>query len=678
MIQLNPVLTSQNGKLLVGDTNSTGKFTNLSYSESGSNSNLISSGTFLLGTTGSNEFRIQTNGSLKWSVGSNGALSAAVAANITTGGSVQSPTLENIGFTDLNLNSNNAGIKFYTSNTSRWEMSSAGNLLPATSGTLNIGSSSNPIQVITGNNLSSSPAQQLNLQIGGSTRWIVEPNSGNLQPNGANTYGIGGGSRPCNQVWTRVLTSDAGQNLVLAENGAARWTLEAGGNNLTAVGGAVIKSSNSNLSLQGNYSFGSTGAAIELLNNGPLNLVAQDVISIYNAGGLRWTFNTSGDIVPASGSQSIGTNSSAILSTYTRNVSSDGTNNLNLQVGGSTKVYITNAGDLIAGGISTTYLNIDNTLTLNDNNLTSTGDLIFNNGQWLRLYASGTERWRMFGNGELLAVQESVNHFFGTFSNTSLFFRTNNQNRLYLEANASNLVGVGSVGLASNGGVVTLGSTNDGNQDPNSATIIITGFGGPSPKTLARFTKNSINLQCPDRAGFSGDRFWLKIYHGAQEMWAFYNAIDDSLADGMFAPPVTNAFNIGHPSHRVRDIHTQAITIYSDERGKNTIQPSTLGLDFINSLNPVSYKMNVGRNQTLEEEDGTPIIVPISGVRTHWGLLAQEVKAVIPSGVDFAGWVLADLEDPDSQQSLRYYQFICPLIKAIQELTARVESLENP
>ncbi|TMJ66564.1 MAG: tail fiber domain-containing protein, partial [Alphaproteobacteria bacterium] len=67
-----------------------------------------------------------------------------------------------------------------------------------------------------------------------------------------------------------------------------------------------------------------------------------------------------------------------------------------------------------------------------------------------------------------------------------------------------------------------------------------------------------------------------------------------------------------------------------------------------------------------------------AGGRTHYGLVAQEVQAAAAmAGVtDFAGWVLADKGDPDSTQGLRYDQFIAPLIKAVQELAARVVALE--
>ena len=112
----------------------------------------------------------------------------------------------------------------------------------------------------------------------------------------------------------------------------------------------------------------------------------------------------------------------------------------------------------------------------------------------------------------------------------------------------------------------------------------------------------------------------------------------------------------------------------SDQRLKTDILSSDLGLDFINELNPVSYKFIEGGKEIV---NGDPVSVP--GNRTHYGLIAQEVKQVLEETniEDFAGWVLLDKEDPDSEQALRYEEFISPLIKAVQELTARVKALEE-
>jgi hypothetical protein len=103
-----------------------------------------------------------------------------------------------------------------------------------------------------------------------------------------------------------------------------------------------------------------------------------------------------------------------------------------------------------------------------------------------------------------------------------------------------------------------------------------------------------------------------------------------------------------------------AATVISDERTKENILTSDLGLNFINKLNPVKYNK-------------------IGGDRTHYGLIAQEVKSVLDEAKikDFGGWVISDINDAEGQQALRYEEFISPLIKAIQELTLRVKTLEE-
>jgi hypothetical protein len=74
-----------------------------------------------------------------------------------------------------------------------------------------------------------------------------------------------------------------------------------------------------------------------------------------------------------------------------------------------------------------------------------------------------------------------------------------------------------------------------------------------------------------------------------------------------------------------------------------------------------------------------PQLVDVPGVRTHSGLIAQQVKSTLDSlGIaDWAGWSLADKNDPASRQSLRYEEFIAPLIKSVQELSSQVVALQQ-
>ena len=136
------------------------------------------------------------------------------------------------------------------------------------------------------------------------------------------------------------------------------------------------------------------------------------------------------------------------------------------------------------------------------------------------------------------------------------------------------------------------------------------------------------------------------------------------LSGGDFIPASNNAFAIGSSSNRVSIIYSNAALNTSDKTLKNTITTSDLGLDFINKLKPVSYKWNQYEGE-------------ISDTRTHYGLIAQDVEEVITSSGktlnDFGG-----VDKPDEGcMGLAYSQFISPLIKAVQELSAKVETLET-
>lgn len=136
---------------------------------------------------------------------------------------------------------------------------------------------------------------------------------------------------------------------------------------------------------------------------------------------------------------------------------------------------------------------------------------------------------------------------------------------------------------------------------------------------------------------------------------------------------------------------TNGTIVTSDRRAKTDILDADLGLNFINLLRPVKYKKYYEPNAPFLDEDGQPILnedgsrmVDTSknyyGTRNHYGFIAQEVKEALDQvgvGSNFSGWALADISDPESQQSLSYDKFIAPMAKAIQELSDMVESLQQ-
>jgi hypothetical protein len=151
---------------------------------------------------------------------------------------------------------------------------------------------------------------------------------------------------------------------------------------------------------------------------------------------------------------------------------------------------------------------------------------------------------------------------------------------------------------------------------------------------------------------------------------------------GHFVPGVDNTVYCGSSSYRWAAVFAVNGAIQtSDQRLKTNIQTSDLGLDFITQLNPVSYKWIVGGStveySSTEDENGkltpTSVATPFAGRRTHYGLIAQQVKQVL-GDKDFGGYVYDEETDT---MSLRYDQFISPLIKAIQELKAENDSLKE-
>lgn len=167
-------------------------------------------------------------------------------------------------------------------------------------------------------------------------------------------------------------------------------------------------------------------------------------------------------------------------------------------------------------------------------------------------------------------------------------------------------------------------------------------------------------------------------------------------ATGTTRPSADNAIDLGAATPLAwRNIYSNnALNVVSDPRTKTDIQDTPLGLDFINALHPVAFKYKVGSQVVKEVKEIEPaeydengellkpaktekVYEAVPGKRVHYGLLTTEVKAAADAaGVDFGGYVKGDLDDPESQEFLRYEEFVAPLIKAVQELSAKVVALE--
>ncbi|NND33727.1 MAG: tail fiber domain-containing protein, partial [Saprospiraceae bacterium] len=104
----------------------------------------------------------------------------------------------------------------------------------------------------------------------------------------------------------------------------------------------------------------------------------------------------------------------------------------------------------------------------------------------------------------------------------------------------------------------------------------------------------------------------------------------------------------------------------SDLRLKENIRQFSPGLDFIKQLRPVQYTWR-------HMDDG----------QVFTGLIAQDVEKLVEEmGFEFSAVVAPEKEE--DYYSLRYAEFVMPLINAVKELaetheklSARIESLEK-
>jgi hypothetical protein len=127
----------------------------------------------------------------------------------------------------------------------------------------------------------------------------------------------------------------------------------------------------------------------------------------------------------------------------------------------------------------------------------------------------------------------------------------------------------------------------------------------------------------------------------------------------------------------------------SDGRVKQNIKQNVPGLAFINKLNPVTYNLSLSSiNKFISNEKkdtkGKTIAPSTEEVNAqkakeqivYSGFVAQDVEKVAKAlNYNFSG-VDAPKNDKDLY-GLRYAEFVVPLVKAVQELSAKNDELEQ-
>jgi len=183
-----------------------------------------------------------------------------------------------------------------------------------------------------------------------------------------------------------------------------------------------------------------------------------------------------------------------------------------------------------------------------------------------------------------------------------------------------------------------------------------------------------------------------------------FNTAIGYYAGGNNPGDLTNTTSIGYQatataSNQVRIGNSSVTSIggyanrsnISDGRAKKNIKADVPGLDFINLLQPITYNLDLdamdnllgidkAKKDKLEKDmpqdlkDKTEKAKKAKEAQVQTGFVAQDVEKTAKSiGYNFSGVVA----DEKGIYSLSYAEFVVPLVKAVQELSAQNEQLQQ-
>jgi len=124
---------------------------------------------------------------------------------------------------------------------------------------------------------------------------------------------------------------------------------------------------------------------------------------------------------------------------------------------------------------------------------------------------------------------------------------------------------------------------------------------------------------------------------------------------------------------------------WSDKRMKEDVQNINIGLDFIKKLTPITYtnKQPSDYEQSLKEKlswynrKEPRVIEDTEKARIRVGFLAQDVMTSLKDLGFNENNAIVQVDEKTTQYSMDYSSFVVPLTKAIQELSAKVDTMQT-
>jgi trimeric autotransporter adhesin len=195
-----------------------------------------------------------------------------------------------------------------------------------------------------------------------------------------------------------------------------------------------------------------------------------------------------------------------------------------------------------------------------------------------------------------------------------------------------------------------------------------------------------------NNTGFGSETLYSFNYQGSYNYTCGLGAKSGKWDEGDHATSFTNSAAFGYyakltDSNQVRFGNSDVTSIggqvswsvLSDGRFKKNVKPSSIGLDFVRQLKPVSYVID---KNAYDKFLGIPdsIIAKSAQARKapqrQMGFVAQEVDAVVKKH----GYIFSGVDEPQNERdpyTIRYADFVMPLVKAVQELSALADARQK-
>jgi len=219
-------------------------------------------------------------------------------------------------------------------------------------------------------------------------------------------------------------------------------------------------------------------------------------------------------------------------------------------------------------------------------------------------------------------------------------------------------------------------------------------------QSLINNASGNSNVAIGSSAGFNGSELNAVTFVGASTGSTIDNVFNSTAIGSMAQTTASNQVRIGNDL--VTSIGGYANwTNLSDGRFKKNMKEDVPGLEFIEKLRPVTYTLDIDglekaletksslsgkgammkgmRAPTVEQKQQSREQIAARQAKAsviHTGFVAQEVeKAAKDLGYDFSG-----VDAPKSNTDfygLRYAEFVVPLVKAVQQLSAKTDEIDE-